>query len=65
MIAECHGYKPNGVHHLDWQTLNDQGKKLRARRILLTHMSDSMLERLPSLDPGRFEFAEDGWTTTL
>lgn len=65
LIAECHSYRPNGVPHLDWQTLNEHAPELRARRILLTHMSESMLSRLPGLDTGRFEFAEDGWTTTL
>jgi len=65
LILECHGYRPNGIHHLDWQTLNLHQDDLRARRILLTHMSDSMLTRLPTLEPGRFEFAEDGLVTTI
>jgi len=65
LISECHGYRPNGVPHLDWQTLNKHAGELRARRILLTHMSKSMLDRLPSLDIGQFEIADDGWTTEL
>ena len=65
LIAECHGFKPNGVHHLDWQTLNEHKDDLRAKRIILTHMSQFMLSCLPSLDRGRFEFAEDGLVTTL
>ncbi|MGI9499699.1 MAG: MBL fold metallo-hydrolase [Geminicoccaceae bacterium] len=65
LIAECHGYRPNGIHHLDWQTLNAYERHLRAKRILLTHMSDSMLSRLPTLQRGRFEFAEDGLATTI
>ena len=65
LILECHGYRPNGVPHLDWQTLNQHRDDLRSDRILLTHMSDSMLKRLPTLDPGRFEFAEDGFATTI
>lgn len=65
LIAECHGFKPNGVPHLDWQTLNAHKDHLRARRILLTHMSASMLNRLPNLERGRFEFAEDGLVTTI
>ena len=65
LIAECHGYRPNGVPHLDWQTLNARKHDLRARRILLTHMSESMLRRLPTLERGRFEFAEDGFATTI
>lgn len=65
LILECHSYRPNGVHHLDWKTLNARQDHLHAERILLTHMSDSMLTRLTTLDPGRFEFAEDGLVTTL
>lgn len=65
MILECHSYRPNGVHHLDWQTLNAHQTSLRAGRILLTHMSDSMLSRLSTLEAGRFEFAEDGFVTTI
>ncbi len=65
LIAECHGLKPNGIHHLDWQTLNDHQNELRAKRILLTHMSQPMLDCLPTIDRGRFEFAEDGLVTAL
>jgi ribonuclease BN (tRNA processing enzyme) len=65
LIAECHSVRPNGVHHLDWKTLNEHDRDLRARRILLTHMSQSMLDRLPEIERGRFEFAEDGLVMTL
>jgi ribonuclease BN (tRNA processing enzyme) len=65
LIAECHGYKPNGVPHLDWETLSAHKSDLRAKRILLTHMSDSMLQRLPSLVHDGFEFAEDGLVTEI
>jgi ribonuclease BN (tRNA processing enzyme) len=59
-ICECYSYQGNGQHHLNWLTLNRHVAELRARRILLTHMSQAMLDRLPGLAPGRFEFAEDG-----
>ena len=65
LIAECHSRRPNGVHHLDWQTLNEHQGDLKAKRILLTHLSQPMLDDLPALDQGRFEFAEDGLVTTL
>ena len=65
MILECQGYRPNGLHHLDWQTLNAQEHQLRARRILLTHMGSTMLRHLPLLRSSRFEFAEDGLATTV
>lgn len=65
LIAECHSRLPNGIHHLDWQTLNEHGDELRAKRILLTHMSQPMLDCLPNLAQDRFEFAEDGLLTHL
>lgn len=65
LIAECHSCRPNGIHHLDWQTLNEHGDELRAKRILLTHMSQPMLDRLPELDHDRFEFATDGLVTVV
>ena len=65
LIAECHGYRPNGVPHLDWQTLNQHAADLRAHRILLTHLSANMLQKVASLDTSRFEIAEDGWTAAL
>ncbi len=65
LIAECYGFQPNGVPHLDWQTLNARKDHLRAERILLTHMSENMLSRLETLEHGRFEFAEDGFATTV
>ncbi len=65
LITECHSYKPNGVPHLDWETLSARKNQLRAQRILLTHMSNSMLTELPRLEPSDFEFAEDGLMTHI
>ena len=65
LIAECHGDKPNGVPHLDWETLCVHRNELRAKRILLTHMSDAMLDLVPGLQQGDFEFAEDGLTAKI
>ena len=59
-LCECHSFKPNKIQHLDWQTLNRKQASLRAKRIVLTHMSQQMLDRMPALKPGRFEFAADG-----
>ncbi len=59
-VCECYSYEPNHFQHLDWQTLQARGSSLTAKRILLTHMSQPMLDRIPTLKPGRFEFADDG-----
>ncbi|MGI9418597.1 MAG: MBL fold metallo-hydrolase [Geminicoccaceae bacterium] len=65
MIMECHRYRPNGIHHMDWQTLTAEQHRLHAKRFLLTHMSDDMLSRVPSLQADRIDFAEDGFATTV
>ena len=59
-LCECQTVEPNNIHHLDWRTLNAKQALLQARRILLTHMSQPMLDLIPTLSPGRFEFASDG-----
>jgi len=59
-VCECYSYEPNHLQHLDWQTLQARESLLKAKRILLTHMSQAMLDRVPHLDQGRFEFAVDG-----
>ena len=64
-ICECYSYEPNNVQHLDWQTLNMHQASLKAKRILLTHMSQPMLDRVPTLDTSRFKFATDGLIVTF
>ncbi len=64
-ICECHSYEPNNFGHLDWKTLDKHQNDLKAKRILLTHMSQPMLDRAQTLDPGRFEFAADNLIVTF
>ena len=48
--------------HLDYRTLVEQRDALRAKRILLTHMSPDMLARQTE---GEFECAYDGMVVAL
>jgi len=62
LICECFEYGRPVKRHLDYQTLLDKRHLLDARRILLTHMNDSMLARAGSLE---FECAEDGMSLII
>ena len=44
-------------NHLNYQTLIEHHRDLRCKRIIVTHMSQDMLDRLNSLE---LEYAEDG-----
>jgi ribonuclease BN (tRNA processing enzyme) len=62
MIVECYSLTRKGRYHLDLETLNRRRRDLRAKRVLLTHMSQTMLERLDAID---WETAEDGLLVEL
>jgi ribonuclease BN (tRNA processing enzyme) len=56
-IAEAYFYEKAVKYHLDLKTLEAHLKEIAAKRLILTHMSQDMLARLPSLP---YETAEDG-----
>ena len=57
LITECYAFDRKASHHLDFQTLSSRRHELGAKRLLLTHMSQDMLDRLDGID---WEAAEDG-----
>jgi ribonuclease BN (tRNA processing enzyme) len=61
-MVECYKYSGHPSGHLTWQVLRPRIKELRARRIMLTHMNPTMLERLDEVraDVPGLLFAEDG-----
>jgi ribonuclease BN (tRNA processing enzyme) len=56
-ICEAYFFEKKMKYHLDYQTLLAHRAELECERIVITHMSDDMLNRLASLE---FEYAEDG-----
>ena len=58
LIAECYTYERPVRFHLNYQTLREKLPEIGARRVLLTHMSPDMLDRLPALTD--CEAASDG-----
>ncbi len=61
-IMECYAYKPVSKFHMDYHTLCAHLPELRAKRMVLTHMSQEMLERLHQVE---IETAYDGMVIEL
>ena len=57
LIAESYFYEKPIKYHLNYRTLMEQLPALKPRKLLLTHMSQDMLDRLEQLDA---EAAHDG-----
>jgi ribonuclease BN (tRNA processing enzyme) len=56
-ICECNFFDKKVPGHLDYPTLGRNRPRLRSKRIVLTHMSENMLDRLGEID---LEPAGDG-----
>lgn len=61
-LMECYSYDKEVPAHANWMTIKRHLPDLRAKRVMLTHMSEAMLERL---DEVSVEVAEDGLEVTL
>lgn len=56
-ICEAYVFEKKIKYHLDYRTLMEKRSRLECRRLILTHMSDDMLQRLQGLGA---DWAEDG-----
>ena len=61
-VCEAYFFDKKVKYHLDWQTLAANRARLSCRRLVVTHMSRDMLERL---DEVGVETASDGLTVTV
>jgi ribonuclease BN (tRNA processing enzyme) len=61
-LLECFAFAPQPKFHLDFQTLRSRWHDLGARRTVLTHMSQDMLDHLDRVD---VETAHDGMLIEL
>lgn len=61
-VCEAYFFEKKIKYHLDYATLRDHRKWLDCRRIILTHMSQDMLDRL---DESEMEYATDGQIVVL
>lgn len=56
-LVECYAYDQDVSFHMNYITLMARQSELRAKRLVLTHMSEAMLARLDQIEA---EVAEDG-----
>ena len=61
-VCEAYFFEKKIRYHLDYTTLHSHHGLFNCRRIILTHMSDDMLNRR---DDAAFDCAEDGSVITL
>jgi len=61
-ICECFEYEGPVKNHMDYRTLLNNRHRLSARRIVLTHMNESMLAHVSD---SKFDCAEDGMTIVI
>jgi ribonuclease BN (tRNA processing enzyme) len=57
LVVESYTFDQPVPYHLDYRTLMRHAPELRAKRLVVTHMSAEMLDRVGGLD---CEYAEDG-----
>jgi ribonuclease BN (tRNA processing enzyme) len=56
-IVECYAYDGAAQNHINYRILRNNLSKLGSKRLLLTHLSREMLDRLSDVD---LEVSEDG-----
>src|SRR5713101_4460288 len=59
-VIECYGYSGQLTGHITWDVLEPRLPDLRARRIMVTHMNPTMLERVDEVRAAGALVAEDG-----
>ena len=64
-ICECYEYERDLTGHLNWKTLSARLKDFAARRVMITHMSPTVLARLAELRQSGVLVAEDGLALDL
>jgi ribonuclease BN (tRNA processing enzyme) len=64
-IVECYEYARAVTGHMNWSKLTQELGNLRARKIMITHMNPSMLERIDEVCATGVLVASDGMTIEL
>lgn len=59
-VCECYGYSGNIPGHITWEVLKPRLSDLRAKRVMVTHMNPSVLERLDDIKSAGVLVAADG-----
>ena len=61
-ICECYAYAGRVAGHLTWETLKPHLAELGARRVMLTHMNQTMLAKVDDVRQSGVRIAEEGAT---
>jgi len=64
-IVECYTMTGAPPAHLDFETIQANRGRLGARRVMLTHMSAAMLDRLAEIEGEDYVLAQDGLVLAL
>lgn len=64
-ICESYQFDRSNPVHLDFKTIDAHFEALNAKKILLTHMGQNMIDRADSVDKARYLVAEDGMVIDL
>ncbi|MCB1520550.1 MAG: MBL fold metallo-hydrolase [Hyphomicrobiaceae bacterium] len=64
-ITECYGYETPTRYHMNWRVISENLDRLRAKRVLVTHMSRDMLDHAQSIADDRVVVSDDGLVLTL
>jgi ribonuclease BN (tRNA processing enzyme) len=59
-IMECYQFEGEPRYHMSWRRIAGELARIGAKRVLLTHMADPMLERRTEVTDPRIVLAEDG-----
>lgn len=59
-IMECYEFSGAPRFHMSWETISGALDRIGARKVVLTHMSSTMLARMHDIDDRRVILAEDG-----
>ena len=64
-VVECYGYAGPLTGHTTWDALKPRLRDLRARRVMITHMNPTMLDRLDEVRAAGLLAAADGLVVEL
>lgn len=64
-VMECYQFDGAPRYHMAWKTIESKLDAIGARRVLLTHMSQAMLDRRHEITDPRVLLAEDGLTVHI
>src|SRR5215213_2742465 len=64
-IVECYDYERDLTGHMNWKTIKQRLGDFAAKRVMLTHMNDTMLARLDEARAAGVLIAEDGLVLDL